>query len=164
MGNGYMLVDPHCLDRGSSWRWVISFTPLPLYPLGKSPQFPMDRKQSRSSRREEEKVLDSTGIRTPAPRSSSPLPVAIPFVLTRSLKRHPNELPFVFELMPPKWCVCMNGLERFLAESALSASPRWVDYHYQWFLLLAGERETSAVPWNSGRGKSSADHSQVPSL
>jgi hypothetical protein len=29
-GNG--CIDPHLLDLGTSWRWVVSFTPLPLYP------------------------------------------------------------------------------------------------------------------------------------
>jgi hypothetical protein len=29
-------IDPHFLDFGISWRWVVSFTHRPLYPLGKS--------------------------------------------------------------------------------------------------------------------------------
>jgi hypothetical protein len=29
-------IDPHFLDLGTSWRWVVSFTPRPLYPRGKS--------------------------------------------------------------------------------------------------------------------------------
>jgi hypothetical protein len=33
-------IDPHCLDLSISWRWVVSFTPLPLYPWGKRPQYP----------------------------------------------------------------------------------------------------------------------------
>jgi hypothetical protein len=32
------------LDLGTSWRWVISFTPLPLNPRGKSHQYPLDRR------------------------------------------------------------------------------------------------------------------------
>jgi hypothetical protein len=31
VGNG--CIDPHFLDLGTSWRWVVSFTPRPLYPL-----------------------------------------------------------------------------------------------------------------------------------
>jgi hypothetical protein len=50
---------------------VVSFTPLPLYPRGKSPRYPLDRRldgpQSRSGRRGEEKILDPTGTRTPTP-------------------------------------------------------------------------------------------------
>jgi hypothetical protein len=30
-------IDPHFLDLGTSWKWVVSFTPRPLYPRGKSP-------------------------------------------------------------------------------------------------------------------------------
>jgi hypothetical protein len=56
--------------------WVVSFTPLPPYPRGKNPRYPLDRRlggpQNRSGRRGEEKILDSNGTRTPTPRSSSP--------------------------------------------------------------------------------------------
>jgi hypothetical protein len=30
MGSG--CIDPHFLDLGTSWRWVVSFTPRPFYP------------------------------------------------------------------------------------------------------------------------------------
>jgi hypothetical protein len=74
MGSG--CVGPHFLDLGTSWRRVVSFTPLPLYPRGKSPRYPLDRRlggpQSRSGRFGKEKILDPTVIRTPTPRSSSP--------------------------------------------------------------------------------------------
>jgi hypothetical protein len=54
---------------------VVSFASLPLYPRGKSPRYPLDRRlggpHSRSGRFGEEKILDPTGIRTPTPRSSS---------------------------------------------------------------------------------------------
>jgi hypothetical protein len=49
---GSRCIDPHFLDLGSSWRWVVSFTPWPLYPRGKSPRYLLDRRlggpQSRS--------------------------------------------------------------------------------------------------------------------
>jgi hypothetical protein len=35
---------PRILDLGTRWRWVVSFTPLPLYPQGKSPWYPLDRR------------------------------------------------------------------------------------------------------------------------
>jgi hypothetical protein len=45
------------------------------FPPGKSPRYPLDRRlggpQSRPGRLEEEQILDPTGTRTPAPRSSS---------------------------------------------------------------------------------------------
>jgi hypothetical protein len=69
-------IDPHFLDLGTSWRWVVSFTPLPLYPRGKSPRYPLDRRlggpQSQSGRRGEVKILALTGTRTPTPWSTSP--------------------------------------------------------------------------------------------
>jgi hypothetical protein len=59
------------LDLGISWRWMISFTPLPLYLRGKSSQYTLGRRlggpQSRSGRPGEEKILDPTGTRTPTP-------------------------------------------------------------------------------------------------
>jgi hypothetical protein len=30
-------IDPHFLDLGTSWRWVVSFPPLPLYPRERAP-------------------------------------------------------------------------------------------------------------------------------
>jgi hypothetical protein len=50
---------PRILDLGTRWRWVVSFTPRPLYPQGKSPLYPLDRRlggpQSLSGRSGEEK-------------------------------------------------------------------------------------------------------------
>jgi hypothetical protein len=52
-------IAPRIIDIGSRWRWVVSFTPRPLYPQGKSPLYPLDRRlggpQSRSGRGGEEK-------------------------------------------------------------------------------------------------------------
>jgi hypothetical protein len=31
-------------DLGTGWRWVVSFTPRPFYPQGKSPWYPLDRR------------------------------------------------------------------------------------------------------------------------
>jgi hypothetical protein len=52
-------IAPHIHDLGTRWRWVVSFTPLPLYPQGNSPWYPLERRlggpQSRSRRGGEEK-------------------------------------------------------------------------------------------------------------
>jgi hypothetical protein len=65
MGSG--CIDPHFLDLGTNWRWVVNFTPRPLYPRGKSPRYPLDRRlggpQSQSERFGEVKILDPTGTR-----------------------------------------------------------------------------------------------------
>jgi hypothetical protein len=69
-------IDPHFLDLGTNWRGVVSFTPRPLYPRGKSLLYPLDRRlgglQGRSGRRGEDKILDPTGTPTPTSQSSSP--------------------------------------------------------------------------------------------
>jgi hypothetical protein len=81
-------IDPHFPDLGTSWRWVVSFTPRPFYHQGK-PRYLLDRRlgwpQSRSGRRGAEKIRDPTGTRTPTPRSSSPYPVAIATALSTVL-------------------------------------------------------------------------------
>jgi hypothetical protein len=85
---GNIYVHPRFLDLGTSWRRVVSFTPRPLYPQGKNPQYPLDRlggPKNRLGRREEEKILDPTGTRTPTSLSSSPLSVVIPTALSRLL-------------------------------------------------------------------------------
>jgi hypothetical protein len=33
----WIYIDPHFLDLGTSWRRVVSFTPLPLYPRERAP-------------------------------------------------------------------------------------------------------------------------------
>jgi hypothetical protein len=57
---------PHFLDLGTSWRWVVSFTPQPLYPRGKSPRYPLDRRlggpQSRSGHVQKRKSLTLPGL------------------------------------------------------------------------------------------------------
>jgi hypothetical protein len=80
-------IDPHLLDLGTSWRWVVSFTPRLLYTWERAPTYPLDRRlgrsQSRCGRHGNVKILAPTGTRTPNPRSSSPYPVAIPTALSR---------------------------------------------------------------------------------
>jgi hypothetical protein len=52
-------IAPRILDPCTRWKWVVSFTPRPLFPQGKSPWYPLDRRlggpQSRSGRGGEEK-------------------------------------------------------------------------------------------------------------
>jgi hypothetical protein len=52
-------IAPRILDLGTKWRWVVSFTPRPLYSQEKSPWYPLDKKldgpQSRSGSSGEEK-------------------------------------------------------------------------------------------------------------
>jgi hypothetical protein len=70
-------IDPRFLDLGSSWRWVVSFTSLPLYPRGKKPRYPLDGRQggpqSQSGRYGEVKILGPTGTRTWTPSVVQPV-------------------------------------------------------------------------------------------
>jgi hypothetical protein len=63
-------IAPRILDLGTRWRWVVSFTPQPLYPQGRSPWYPLDTRlggpQSRSGRGGEEKNSQPVpGLETP---------------------------------------------------------------------------------------------------
>jgi hypothetical protein len=66
--------EPRFRDLGTSWRWLVSFTPLPLYPRKMSTRHPLDRRlggaQSRYGR-----ILDPT-------ESGTPTPVTIPTALS----------------------------------------------------------------------------------
>jgi hypothetical protein len=68
-GNG--CINPHFLGLGTSWKWVASFMTCSLYPWGKSPRYPLDRRlggpQNWSGWHGEEKILVSTGTWTPVP-------------------------------------------------------------------------------------------------
>jgi hypothetical protein len=50
---------PRIIDLGTRWRWVVSFATQPLYPQGKNPWYPLDKRlgelQRRSGRGGEEK-------------------------------------------------------------------------------------------------------------
>jgi len=38
---------PRIFHLGARWRWVVSFTLRPFYPLGKIPRYPLDRRSGR---------------------------------------------------------------------------------------------------------------------
>jgi hypothetical protein len=73
MRNG--CIGPCFLALGTSSRWMVNFTPRPLYSWGKSPHCPMDRMlgvpQGRSGLYAEIKSVDITGTRTKIPLYSS---------------------------------------------------------------------------------------------
>jgi hypothetical protein len=74
---------PLILDLGTRWRWVVSLTPRPLYPQGKSPRYPLERRlgvpYSRSGRGGEEK-------------NSQPLPELEPPIIQPAAQRYTAEL------------------------------------------------------------------------
>jgi hypothetical protein len=69
-------IDLHFVNPVTSWRWVVSSTPRPLYPRGKWPRYPLDRRMggphNRPGRRGEEKSIDPTGTRTATRLSPNP--------------------------------------------------------------------------------------------
>jgi hypothetical protein len=76
-------ITPRILDLGTRWRWVVSFTPQLIYPQGKSPWYPLDRRlggpQNRSGRAGEEK-------------NSQPLPGLEPQIIQPVAQRYTTEL------------------------------------------------------------------------
>jgi hypothetical protein len=81
------------LDLGTRWKWVVSFTPLPLYRQENTLRYPLDGwlggPRSRCERCWEKKNLALRGM---VPRRSSPEPVTVPTELSRlqhySLRHH----------------------------------------------------------------------------
>jgi hypothetical protein len=69
--------DPHFLDLGNSWRWVVSFSNCCFNPAEISPgtHWIGGWVDPRAGLDDVEKILDPTGIRTPTPQSSSPWPM-----------------------------------------------------------------------------------------
>jgi hypothetical protein len=79
-----MMVELHAFfDLGTRWRWVVSFTSLPLYPQVKSLWYPSDRRlggpQSRSGCGGEEK-------------NSQPLPGQEPSIIQPVAQHYTTEL------------------------------------------------------------------------
>jgi hypothetical protein len=65
--------NPRFLHLGTSWKWVVSFTPLPLSPMENNPQYTLERPQGPSALYGEGEILHPTGNQTLISRSSWPL-------------------------------------------------------------------------------------------
>jgi hypothetical protein len=87
-------ITPRILWLGTRRRWVVSFTPRPLYPPGKIPRYPSDRRlvepQSRSERGGEEK-------------NSQPLPGLEPPIIQLVAQRYATELSRVPNIIIDLW-------------------------------------------------------------
>jgi hypothetical protein len=90
-------IAPRILDLGTRWRWVVGFMPQLLYPQGKSPWHPLDRRlggpQSWSGHGGEEK-------------NSQPVPGLAPPTI------QPIAQPYIIELswLPALFCCGENSL------------------------------------------------------
>jgi hypothetical protein len=91
-------MDPRFLDLGTSWRWVVSFTPLPLY------WYPLDWRlggpRSRSGRYGEVNILDHTGT---AARSRPVYRLSCPGSCFRLTKEYGSVDRFFWELHFRLW-------------------------------------------------------------
>jgi hypothetical protein len=62
-------IAPRNLDLGTRWRWVVSFTPRPLYPQGNNIPYPLDKRlggpQSRSGCGDEQKKTSPRRVSNP---------------------------------------------------------------------------------------------------
>jgi hypothetical protein len=63
-------IAPRILDLGTRWKWVVSFTPRPLYSQRKRPWYPLHRPEPLWTRWWRNKFPASAGNRTLEPRSS----------------------------------------------------------------------------------------------
>jgi hypothetical protein len=76
-GGGGGCIGPHFLDLDTRWRWVVSFTPRPLYhrerALGTHWIGGWVGPQSQSGQHGEEKILDHTGTQTLEPSVVQPI-------------------------------------------------------------------------------------------
>jgi hypothetical protein len=103
---GKRSIAPRILDLGTRWRWVVSFTPRPLYPQGKRLRYPLDMRlggpQSRSGHDGEETI--------PSPRweSNPKTPIVQPVAqrytdwdITTALLwlNHPNNIWWSVQVM-----------------------------------------------------------------
>jgi hypothetical protein len=82
-------IAPRILNLGTGWRWVVSFTPRPLYPRGKSSWYTLDRRlggsRTRSGRGRKEK-------------NSQPLPELEPPIIQPVVHRHTTALSQLLKL------------------------------------------------------------------
>jgi hypothetical protein len=82
-------IAPCILDLGTRWRWVVSFMPQPLYPQGKSPWYPLDRRlggaQGQSGHSSEDK-------------NSQPLPELNPLIIQPAAQCCTTELSRLLRL------------------------------------------------------------------
>jgi hypothetical protein len=75
----FIFWSPNILRNGTRWRWVISFTPRPLYSQVKSRWYPLDRRLSRYGRGDEGK-------------NSQTLPALEPPIVQPVAQRYTTEL------------------------------------------------------------------------
>jgi hypothetical protein len=127
-------IAPRIIDLGTRWRWVVTFTPQPLYPQGNSHWYKLDRRlggtQSRYGRGGGE-------------RNSQPLPGLEPLIIHPVAQRYTAELswlrqlPFGVDVMHfVKWTHTTENNLRVdhLTQTGCSASDFRERERFVWFL------------------------------
>jgi hypothetical protein len=113
-------INPHFLGLGTSWRWVVSFTPLPLYPLERAPVPSLQdigwTPEPVWTIWRSENFLTTSGLKTPSPLLvqsvasgytdwAIPAPYIYIYIYTHTHTHTLTELPESHELLipwPPK--------------------------------------------------------------
>jgi hypothetical protein len=129
-------IAPRIFDLGTRRRWVISFTPRPLYLQGKSPRYALDKRmggpQSRSGRGGEEK-------------NSQPLP-ELEYAIIQAVDQHYTTELSRLHLRISKCLIQLKGKGKVVP--VLNEAPRHEDVftdYYEHHNDVLGER------WYSSR-------------
>jgi hypothetical protein len=136
------------LDLGTSCRWVVCFMPQPLYPRGKSPRYPLDRRlggpQNRSGWHGEEKILAPTGTPTPNLLSSSlmisnfiiNMTYYILIILRKTVQMTDIQI-FYHKALIQKICLQGPNERELWPQKPQDTSLSYISYHhhvFQWLL------------------------------
>jgi hypothetical protein len=133
-------IDPCIPDLSTRQRWVVTFMPRPLYPQGKSPWYPLDRRlagpQSQSGQGGEEKYFQPLlGLKPPHHPAPSPTlyhwailaPVDIHISQFNSTRSTAFILTCTLEclVLPPPWCVVWDSTAAVLTWGHSSPGSWW---------------------------------------
>jgi hypothetical protein len=117
-------IAPPILNLGIGWRWVVSFTPLPLYTQGKSPRYPphrrLDGPQSRAGYYRGEKNL-------------LPFSGAEPRFLSYTARYLVTILTKLSRILP-----CIVNIQQFIAVRVCIPSMPFRNSNRRWRLLFRG--------------------------
>jgi hypothetical protein len=144
---------------------VVSFTPQPLYPRGKSPRW-LGGPRNQSGWRGGKRNLVGMGARTPTPRPPSPYPVPIPAELSRLLKHFRTHVLSGHNTHPSIFCIYFcDTIYRgaiFLKENSepleeeVECAGNWVMGSRGGWGTFTRWKQITTFPWNKEQAKSSS--------
>jgi hypothetical protein len=150
---GSRIIPPHILDLGTRWRWVVNFTPRPLYPQGKSLWYTLNRRlggpKRGSGRGGEEK-------------NSQPLPGLEPPMIKLVAYRYTTELSWLLDLHnikgKVKLSLCFNWAPR---HGGVFGEWRYSSTHYLTSALYGGEWSASRSGRFTHRERAPGTHLKI---